>query len=103
MVAAAPGFTCAHHALWKVRGFPFLKCSQKLSKHFCLSEASHLIAQSTTLGHKLPGECRGLTGSGNHSDKGFVIVLVDLDQRQVTLGAFVSPAATQQGVGKGWV
>lgn len=74
-----------------------------MSKHFYFSEVLHLVAQSTKLGHKFIGECYELTGSGNHSDKGFVVVLVDRDQKELTLQAFISHAATQPGVGKGWV
>ena len=57
----------------------------KVSKHFYFSEVPCLIAQSTKLGHKLIGECCGLICSGNHSDKGFVIVLVDFDQKKLAL------------------
>lgn len=59
----------------------------------------HLTAQSTKLGHMFPGEGYGLTGSGSHSDKGFVIVLVDLDQKEVTLRAFTSHGCYTAGGG----
>lgn len=89
LMMTVPDFTGAHHALQKIRECPCLQCSWK-RQHFYFLEVLHLMVQRTKLGHKLMGECYGLSSSGNHNDKRCVIVLVGLDQKELALGAHLS-------------